>query len=330
MSAYADMHCDSLLRAFVEGDDSLYNGKGMQSIEKMARTGQLLQFFAIFFPPAKGIEMMAEKAGKEVPDDDAFYDQLRKTLISQVNKHSDEIALALNGSDVRSNRDKGLTSAILTLEDGRFVNGDMDKLSKLYSDGVRAIALTWNGANCFGFPNSRDDKDMKLGLTDFGKEAVLEMNRLGIVVDVSHLSDGGFWDVVDISQKPFIASHSNCRALTDHPRNLTDEMIRAIAEKGGAVGINFGPDFVHLYEGDDSSSVKALAEHMLHLINVGGEDVACIGTDFDGVGGELEIDSPDKMELLFEELRHRGVSERVIDKVTNQNVLRILDTVVGV
>lgn len=329
MSAYADMHCDSLLRAFIEGDDSLYNGKGMQSIEKMARTGQLLQFFAIFFPPINGIKMMAEKAGKEVPDDDAFYDQLRNTLISQVEKHSDVIVIAGNGRDVRSNKEKGFGSAILTLEDGRFVNGDMDKLSKLYRDGVRAIALTWNDPNCFGFPNSREEEKMKLGLTDFGKEAVLEMNRLGIVVDVSHLSDGGFWDVVEISQKPFIASHSNCRALTNHPRNLTDEMIRALADKGGAVGINFGPDFVRMHEKDEFSRVEAIADHMQHLINVGGEEVACIGTDFDGVGGKLEIDSPEKMDLLFEELRHRGISERVIDKVTSQNVLRILDTVIG-
>lgn len=108
-------------------------------------------------------------------------------------------------------------SAVLTMEDGRMVNGEMEKLEYLYEEGVRAISLTWNGANCFGFPNSREKEIMEAGLTSFGKEALERMNELGILIDVSHLSDGGFYDVARISKKPFAATHSNCRALTPIP-----------------------------------------------------------------------------------------------------------------
>lgn len=133
---------------------------------------------------------------------------------------------------------------MLTVEDGRMVNGSFDRLEQLAKTGVRAIALTWNFENCFGAPNSRDPKIMSKGLSAFGKEAIEAMNELGILVDVSHLSDGGFYDVAKISKKPFVATHSDCRALAAHPRNLTDDMIRLLAQKGGVSGINFAPAFL--------------------------------------------------------------------------------------
>lgn len=200
----------------------------------------------------------------------------------------------------------------------------MENLYKLYDAGVRAIALTWNFANCFGYPNFPKEEYRNQGLTEFGKLAVEEMNRLGMMIDVSHLSDGGFYDVAKISRKPFIASHSDCRAVTDHPRNLTDDMIRLLAEKGGVAGINFAPDFAGTGSKSDECQIEDLVRHVLHFIRTGGEDCVGIGTDFDGVFGNLEIDEPAKMDHLFDALKKVGITERQLDKIASENVLRVI------
>lgn len=320
--SYIDMHCDTLLREFFDREGSLYDGEGMQSLSKMTEAGQLCQFYAIFFPP-KG----AEKYMKNVstfPEDKMFFDMLRDRLYAQVEKHETQVAMAHNYQEIRMNQKKGLSSVMLTVEDGRMVEGKMESIQYLYEKGVRAIALTWNAANCWGYPNSMEPQIMKKGLTDFGKEAVLEMNRIGMLVDVSHLSDGGFYDVASVSRKPFIASHSNCRELNPHPRNLTDDMIRILAEHGGVAGLNFGPQFVGKEVTSKTSRIKDLARHILHFVQTGGEDCIGLGTDFDGITGDLEISQPSQMWLLFEELKKKGLTERQLDKIAGENVLRVI------
>ena len=190
-------------------------------------------------------------------------------------------------------------STILTIEDGRSINNDLAKIKEYYDLGIRLITLTWNFENCLGYPNSDDPKIMNKGLKDFGKEAVEYMNELGIIIDVSHLSDGGFYDVAEISRLPFIASHSNARALSPHRRNLTDDMIRIIGERGGVIGLK-------------------------HIKDKGGEEVLALGTDFDGIGGNLQIPSADKLPLLFEALRREGWSEDLIEKFAYKNALRVI------
>ena len=127
--------------------------------------------------------------------------------------YSDDIAFAGKGADLEENRKKGKLSAFLTLEEGGVIHGDLDRVKGLYDMGIRLITLTWNYENCIGYPNSRDLKDMGKGLKPFGFSVIDEMNRLGMIVDVSHLSEGGFWDVVSHSKTPPVASHSNARAL---------------------------------------------------------------------------------------------------------------------
>ncbi len=327
MRAYADMHCDTLLKAFFEGEERFYKGEGMQSISNMVEAGQMLQFFAVFFLPELDKETQ-EKAGftREIPPDDEYYEELKNVFFSQIEKHSDVIAVARTSNDVRQNHAMGKASAMLTLEDGRFINGSLDKLRRIYEDGVRAIGLTWNGENCFGYPNSDDKNIMEKGLKPFGFEAVEEMNRLGILVDVSHLSDGGFYDVAKTTKKPFAATHSSCRALTAHQRNLTDDMIQILASKGGVAGVNFAPEFVNIGDGDPKCSASFLAEHVFHMYKVGGEDVIALGTDYDGIRGDIEINRPKDMEILFDLLLKKGLSERVLDKFISGNVLRVLDS----
>ena len=165
---------------------------------------------------------------------------------------------------------------------------------------------------------------MNRGLTSFGKEAIEVMNEWGILIDVSHLSDGGFEDVMKISKKPFVASHSNCRALSPHPRNLTDDMIRKLAEKGGVAGVNFAPEFLDSDIKTKKSTIQNLTAHIKHFIEIGGVECVGLGTDFDGITGEFEIGEPEKMELLFEQLHREGISETVIEKIAYKNVLRVI------
>lgn len=320
---YIDMHCDSLLREYFDREGSVYDGEGMQSLSKMAAAGQLCQFYAIFFPPREKENRGEYKDIPELPQDEEYFELLHSRLCKQVEKHADQVAMAYQYEDILRNQRQGLSSVILTVEDGRMVAGKMENLKRLYEKGVRAMALTWNFQNCFGYPNSADETIMKRGLTDFGKEAIGEMNRLGMLVDVSHLSDGGFYDVAQISRKPFIASHSNCRALTPHPRNLTDDMIRILAEHGGVTGLNFAPQFVSRTIHSKDCRIEDLVRHTMHLVQVGGEDCVGIGTDFDGVGGNLEIHEPAQVDRLFEALKNAGLTERQLDKIARENVLRV-------
>lgn len=325
---YVDMHCDTLLRSMREETSTLYDGDGMQNMKRMHESGQMCQFFAVFFPP-RDVPARDGKPRPPMPPDDEFFDILVTNLKKEVALHSDIIAMAGSASEIAANWQRGLSSAVLTIEDGRMINGSMEKLAYVHEQGVRAIALTWNFANCFGYPNSKDADIMSRGLTDFGKEAIVEMNRLGILVDVSHLSDGGFADVARYATKPFIASHSNCRALTPHTRNLTDDMIRTLAEKGGVSGINLGPDFLAPAGAEPDSKVEYLAAHVLHFLKVGGEDCVGFGTDFDGVGGHLEISHPNDMERLFDVLHKKGMTERQLDKFASGNVLRVMKECIG-
>ena len=168
---------------------------------------------------------------------------------------------------------------------------------------------------------------MSRGLTGFGKEAVRYMQELGILVDVSHLSDGGFWNVAEASRRsgvPFVASHSNCRALAPATRNLTDAMIRELAECGGVAGLNLEPTFLNVDETDRVSRIERICDHAMHLIDRGGIECVGLGTDFDGISGEFEISDCTKLPLLFDALRKRGLSEDAVEQIAYQNTARVI------
>lgn len=319
---YIDTHCDTLMRAFLDKDlDMMHLPESMVDFSRMKAGGTMAQFFAMFLLPP-GAEKMLDLS--QPVDDDVYINTLHDALMRNIEKYSEIIAFAKNGDDLLANEKAGKMSAFLTIEDGRSVNGSMEKLERYYDMGVRLISLTWNFANCFGSPNSKDPVIMAQGLTDFGKEAVVRMNELGMLVDVSHLSDGGFMDVAALSKKPFVASHSNCRAICPHQRNMTDEMIRILGEKGGVAGINFGPEFLNPDVTCKDSTAALMVQHIKHFLDVGGSDCVGIGTDFDGIQGNMEIGSPDKMELLFHLLHKEGVSDDQIEKIAWKNTFRVI------
>jgi membrane dipeptidase len=318
---YIDMHCDTLLQCVVRKNNDLYgNGETMVNVDRMFHAGQGAQFFAVFFPP------QPEKG--EGFDDDELFNSAAKILDDTVKSHPDKIAMALTADDISAALEQGKTCAVLTIEDARAVNGSLDRLKYFHDRGVRAMSLTWNGENCFGSPNSADPQIMASPLKPFGREAIQAMNRLGILIDVSHLSDGGFYDVAHISKKPFVATHSNCRSLCRHQRNLTDDMIRTLASAGGAAGLNFCPQFINDDANCTHSDVNGLVRHVVHMLNVGGEDFPALGTDFDGIEGTFDISHPEQMHLLFEALEKAGLTQRQIEKFAYGNVLRVLkDTI---
>ena len=321
---YIDMHCDTLMMAWLKGKTEIYDQSEMMvDIKRLKQGGCKAQCFAIFMPSPG----MKERLGKTDLDDDVYIEHLALTLRNTLELHPETVARAVSLADIQKNAEAGKVSAVLTMEDGRSVDGRMDKLERYYDMGVRILGLTWNQANCFGAPNSRDAAVMQQGLTGFGKDAIVRMNEMGMGIDVSHLSDGGFWDVARLTKKPFFATHSNCRSLNPHPRSMTDEMIRALADKGGVMGVNFCPSFLIQDTDNNVASCEMLTAHLRHMIKVGGEDCAAIGTDFDGMDGELEIGSADRMPQLFVAMERAGFTAREIEKIAFGNVERVFGDV---
>ena len=312
---YSDFHCDTLYSAWKNNITDIFDmPSAMSDVSRILRGGCRLQLYAIFMPPADR---------PDFPGDEEYIRILHDIFSETVRNHGDVFEQAFSAEDVARIITEGKVCGILSMEDGRAVNGDLKNILRFYKMGVRVMGLTWNTPNCFGYPNSFDTEEMKKGLTDFGKESIPYMEDLGMIIDVSHLSDGGFWDVAHLSRRPFIASHSNCRALNPHPRSMTDDMIRALADHGGIMGLNFCPEFLSEDIDQTNCTIDSLARQLRHRINTGGLECAAIGTDFDGIDGSLEIPSADHMPELFEALLARGFTPDELDHISHLNAERI-------
>ena len=206
------------------------------------------------------------------------------------------------------------------------MEGDLGVLRVLYRLGVRLLTLTWNQRNQIadGIGESRTAS----GLTEFGLKVIDEMNDLGMLIDVSHLSETGFWDVIKRSKTPIVASHSNCYALCSHLRNLKDEQIKALTDKDGVIGITFVPNF--LTQEKRKTAVKDVVSHIDYLVEKAGIDYVGLGSDFDGTGGlPLGLEGVNKIPNITAELLNRGYMEGEIEKILGGNFLRVFKKVVG-
>lgn len=305
-----DLHCDTILScADSEGKIKLCENDIHIDVAKLKKADSMAQFFAMFVD--------SEKFNN--PMDRCLY--MIDCFYNEIEENSDDIAFAGSMKDMEINRLQGKISAFLTVEEGEVLEGKLQNLRILYRLGVRLITLTWNYPNCIGYPNFRwEHKDT--GLTSFGEEVVAEMNRLGMIIDVSHISDQGFYDVVRLSKKPFVASHSNARAIENHSRNLTDEMLRKLSEAGGITGLNFAPDFL-----GDGGSIEAMIRHISHIVNTAGIDVMAIGSDFDGIGPITAVKNAGEMYKLREALSKAGFSAGDSDKIMYKNAKRVIKDV---
>ena len=323
---YYDLHCDTLYAAWKKEMSDIFQVPGaMADVSKLRQGGCRLQLCAIFMPPPAETRNPAFR----YPGDDAYIEALRNIFLHTVQTHRDVFAAACSMEDIFRNAEAGKVSGMLSMEDGRAVQGNFDHLQRFYEMGIRVLGLTWNQENCFGFPNSSKPEEMAKGLTNFGKDAVPYMESLGMLIDVSHLSDGGFRDVAMLCRGPFIASHSNCRALNPHPRSMTDEMIRTLADHGGIMGLNFCPAFLTRDLKQTDATVDALARQLRHRIRIGGLECAAIGTDFDGIGGDLEIASAGHMPEFFDALMHRGFTPLELEYISHRNAERVFQEVIG-
>ena len=312
---FVDLHCDTLLTLRLE-NCGLDNAPGHIDLDKLCAGGALLQCLAVFIPDH---EDAVQYGIQESPW--KFFQSQHALFQREMARFPDQIRPARNMADIRRNADEGRISALLTVEDGACVEGKMERLQTMYDAGVRLITLTWNYANCFGFPNSPDPEQHNKGLTNFGREAVEEMNRLGIAVDVSHLSEGGFWDVAAVSRKPFLASHSCARALCDHSRNLTDGQLRALGDAGGVCGVNFYSRF--LKPGGEHTENADILRHMAHIADKAGIGAVALGSDFDGIDCTLEMKDYSGLERLADEIADRFGADAA-DKICRDNALRVL------
>lgn len=322
-----DMHCDTLWKLMdMDKKGNLMENHCSVSIPYMEEAGTKAQFFACF----TSLRDFEDTGGYE-----GCYGRVQEMaayLTEQAKHYPKQIKLAKSYSDMQENEREGKVSAFLTVEEGGVLNGEIGRLNRLYDQGIRLMTLIWNYENCIGHPNSRDGALMGKGLKPFGIQVVRKMEELGMIVDVSHASDGTFWDVLQYSEKPVVASHSNCRTLCSHPRNLTDEMIRSLAKTGGVAGLNFYGAFLGTGKTEEAdaaqedSKIEAMTAHILHMIRVGGSGFPAIGTDFDGfdADGIMEIPDVSRMERLWDSLKKAGVSERQLDGIWGQNAERVM------
>ncbi|GAB6098577.1 dipeptidase [Halanaerocella petrolearia] len=313
-----DFHCDTVSKIFDSREEiSLKENDLHIDLHKLKKANSLAQFFALYIDLAAEPTAEEDKLEESLAMLDKFY-QLLET-------NKEEIAIARDYKELKLNQEQGKISAFLSIEEGGVLQESLANLRNFYRLGVRAITLTWNYPNQLGYPNSKLEY-REQGLTNFGKQVVREMNRLGMLVDVSHLSDQGFWDVAHLSEESFIASHSNARAVRDHSRNLTDDMIKIIANQGGIIGVNFVTDFLG---GSKVSKVEDIVRHIKHIKQVGGSDVIALGSDFDGTDSQIEISNISEIDKLIHALEKNGFSGVEIEKILFKNGERVIKEVIG-
>ena len=354
----ADMHCDTIMKIWHshrKGSPlSLSDTRGaseelMIDLGKLKAGGSLVQNFALFIDlglpedfdgdhSTGGIlSSVAGEPGRLSPW--TQFNEMVRIYHDEIAANAGVIREALSYKDIEENRKNGLISSVLTIEEGGVLEGDVDRLQTLYDDGVRMMTLTWNYENELAYPNTPREESAQdflqyfrfvprtdNGLKEKGREAVEIMQELGILVDVSHLSDAGFYDVAEIVKGPFVASHSNARSVCGCNRNMTDDMIRTISEHGGVIGLNFCPVFVEeaSREEDCRMTVELLANHARHMMNIGGRSVVGLGTDFDGIGKRsVEIEDASMMPKLVCGLERCGFTYDDIERICYRNVLDV-------
>ncbi len=305
------------------------SGKTQTDIPRMKEGGLDAEFFAIYVAAKYAKEGGAARRALDMID--GVYEQARR--------HPESLEMAFTSGDIRRSHKSGKIAALMGIEGGHAIEDSLPVLRQFYRLGVRYMTLTHtntnNWADSAGGINNPAEKRHG-GLSDFGREVVREMNRLGMMVDISHVSDETFSDVIEVTRAPVIASHSSCRALTNVPRNLTDDMLRALAKNGGVVMINFYNGFINTEYAKDGTATPAkpastatmdmLIRHFEHAIKVAGIDHAGIGSDFDGIDGLAPAGMEDvsKLPVIAYELLKRGYSENDVKKVLGENLLRVM------
>lgn len=307
-----DLHCDTALGLLGEDRCSLGCLRKNELHVDLERAGTLAgyaQCFACFTSP------MQKLPGRTTVVD--MFERELATILRETEENGDLIRLAYSADEVKTNREQGMMSAVLTIEGPAGFGYNPEILEDLYNVGFRITTLGWNEQNPLTGSCVTGG-----GLTDLGREYVKEAQRLGVVIDVSHISDEGFWDIMDITEKPIIASHSNSRTIWRHSRNLTDDMYRAICKTGGTSGINLYSDFL-----GNSPTLDTVCDHVFHFLNLAGNDKhISLGSDFDGINKMPEgITGIQDYPRLAERLLARGLTAQSVENIFWNNAVGVIE-----
>lgn len=300
-----DLHCDTLYKAVTQNIS--LDDKAMQVKCDIPDNSKRLQCYAIWIPD----DLSSDDAEKLFFTSSDMLEKECKRLGISLVKQNDKINDVFNDNQ---------SSAIFTVENAKALNGKLENVSIFAKLGVKIMTLTWNSSNQIGDGAGVDNPN---GITDFGKIVVSEMEKNGIVVDISHASDRLFYDVAEIASKPFVATHSNLRSVADNKRNLTDEQFKIIVQTGGIVGINLHKDF--LSNKPEAACKYNIIRHIDRFLSLGGENSICFGTDFDGCDLPEDIKGSETMDEICEMLLKHNYNEGIMRKIFYKNALNFFE-----
>ena len=309
--------------------------QGETDLPRLVESGITGVFFSAYVDPEKWTFRTPDQSWRQVQ---VYLD----TIHSFVRRHPDRLLFATTGADVRRAKAERKVAVLIGVEGGHVIENSIERLRELHRRGVRYMTLTWNNGTEWAGAAAGLNGTRTGGLTDHGRAIVREMNRLGMLVDISHVSDSTFFDAVATSAYPVIASHSSARALNGHRRNMSDAQLRAVARNGGVVNVNFYSVFIDpafmakadSLAGNDAAiralprpPLSKLLDHFEHIIRVAGIDHVGLGSDFDGVSGLLPqgMDDVTRLPLIAQGLLDRGYSDADVKKVLGGNMLRVME-----
>jgi len=296
----------------METGEELYANNCHFDLKRLKKYNCFVQFFAAYVDPMYSPDSAYERCVDII-----------KNFEIQIEKNKEHIVFAKEYQNITDTIELGKFAAVLTIENGSALEGDIKNLNKFYELGVRSICITWNGSNQIACGVGGDN--LPGGLSQFGTNVVKRMNKLGMLVDVSHINEASFWDVIGTSTAPIIASHSNSKTICQHRRNLTDSQFKALIKNGGVAGINLCPPFLNE---SGTANINDILRHIEHFMSLGGEDNIGIGADFDGISNTpIDVPGVECIGDIFNALLQINYTEEQIRKIAGLNFLRVLKEV---
>ena len=302
-----DLHCDTLTRSLYRpaapGHGPLNEPSAQLSLDRMPAGKRWDQCYAVFVPD--------DKRGAEGA---AFFDHWAAVFAREMEREAHRVSWCRSGRELTETLDAGKFAALLTVEGGSALGGELERVETLWNAGVRMMTLTWNGKN-----ELASGHDTAEGFSAFGREAVAAMEEKGILVDVSHLNDRGFEELLGIAKKPFVASHSNARSVCRHRRNLPDDFIREMVKRQGLIGLNYCQSFL---SEEGRGNLEDLWRHVERFLELGAEKCLALGSDYDGADIHPDLDGVEKALEIYPFLLERGLSEETAGDILFGNAWR--------
>ena len=306
---FFDFHCDTIGECYLQNKHLARNDLHID-LQKSSSFASYGQVFAIWIPD--------EKRGEAAF---TYYQAVRDCFYGECAENAEKILPCKTAADLETAFCAHKVAAVLAVEGGAVLGGDLEKLDELYHDGVRLMTLTWNDTNEIGNGCFAENKG---GLTDFGKQVVQKMQNMHMLVDVSHLNERGFYDVAEYTEKPFLASHSDADIVNNpyaKARNLSDDQIQVLVARNGLIGINLCADFLG---NDGQTGADAVLRHISHFLNLGAENILSFGCDYDGCTVHPSLDGIENIPYLADYLLQHGISEKTLQKIFFENGYRFL------